>query len=308
MTDLKKIRPLWEACVSGLKQAGVSCPEKTATALILYVLDMEKEAPPAFVDLEIDESQLNKIEQLIKRRKKGEPLPQIMGHIIFHGLKIYARTGVSNPVFESESFIDQILLFLENKKEQPLRILDLGTGTGCILLALLRALPQATGVGIDISERAVALARINAEENGLSDRAAFCSNDWNDGVSERFDLVIGNPPAAPTKSIPHLSPELSQHDPIAAVDGGKDGLSFFKEIVQNFENLAKPDATGIFHVHHPKRESSVFRKAGFPVETKFNSHYKQSDVYLEPCCIVVINRKLNWVQRIRQFFSKFMYI
>ncbi|HBM90776.1 MAG TPA: hypothetical protein DD400_02725, partial [Rhodospirillaceae bacterium] len=185
-------------------------------------------------------------------------------------------------------------------------ILDLGTGTGCILLALLHDLPHATGVGLDINKQAIALAEKNAEENSLSDRAVFRLGNWKDDLEERFDLVISNPPAAPTESIPHLSPELRDYDPITAIDGGKNGLSFFKEIVQNFEKLAKLDATGIFHIHDPKREASLFYKAGFPVETKFNCHYRQSGVYLEPCCIVVKNKKQRrtWLQKIVSFFSK----
>ena len=133
-------------------------------------------------------------------------------------------------------------------KKAPLSILDLGTGTGCLLLALLSELPNAAGTGVDRSEEAVATATANARRLGLGQRARFAVGDWGAGLTERFDLVISNPPYIPEGEIETLAPEVVRFDPVAALAGGPDGLDAYRAIVAQLPNLLKSNGKVIFEV------------------------------------------------------------
>lgn len=276
---------------------------KMAKAIVSYVLGKENGGAFNLMDRSFDQNTSDKIESFVRRRIAGEPLALMLGYMPFSGLKIYTSSGVACPVSKMEDLVEQALQLYKDDLNKTIRILDLGTGTGCLLLALLQNMPNASGVGVDICERAIMLARKNAAENKMESRAEFFLSDWDKNITEKFDLIISNPPAAPTKSIPHLLPELRDYDPIAAIDGGKDGLTFFRKVTHSFEKMAKTNAFGVFHVHHVYREASIFRKAGFSVKTKLYYCYEQGETFVEPCCIVVVNdkHKLSWIHRMRLF-------
>ena len=144
-------------------------------------------------------------------------------------------------------------------------VLDLGTGTGCLLLALLHEWPEATGLGIDIAPRAVEQARANAARLGLEDRAAFRVGHWLEGVASRFDVVISNPPYIASAEIPHLMPEVRAHDPLAALDGGADGLEPYRLLIPQLPNVLKPQGLAVFEVGQGQdiAVADLFRRAGF---------------------------------------------
>ncbi|HUY68800.1 MAG TPA: peptide chain release factor N(5)-glutamine methyltransferase, partial [Alphaproteobacteria bacterium] len=153
----------------------------------------------------------------------------------------------------------------------PLRILDLGTGSGCLLLALLHELPNATGLGVDASHRAVEQAKINAETLGLAARAEFRVNDWADGVEDKFDLVISNPPYVAQGDIVGLMPEVRDFDPALALDGGVDGLNVYRFLIPQLPGLLKPGSAAIFEIGagQAKAVSNLFRATGFTnIETR----------------------------------------
>lgn len=158
-----------------------------------------------------------------------------------------------------------VILLERQARTVPVRILDMGTGSGCILLALLRALPQATGLGIDKSSICISLACKNAYQNNLQERASFAIGTWAIRTEEKFDLVISNPPRVATKDISFLMPEMRDHDPIEALDGGPDGLSAFRSLADNLSCLLKPDGYALFQVGSQQIAAvqKIFKKKNF---------------------------------------------
>ncbi len=185
-------------------------------------------------------------DELIARRLKREPLERIFGEAEFYGLKVKLTAGIFKPGFETETTVDYGILSLKNKKNP--RVLDLGTGTGCVLLAVLKEVPDATGVGVDINGTALDVARENAETHEMTDRAEFIHGDWLDGIEGQFDLVISNPPRIPSQAIPHLVREVSLYDPKAALDGGMTGLDYYKKTFRDFRRIAKPNGVCVLQV------------------------------------------------------------
>ena len=145
------------------------------------------------------------------------------------------------------------------------RLLDLGTGTGCLLLALLHEWPHATGLGVDIAPRAVEQAQANAKRLGLEDRAAFRANDWLDGTIETFDVIICNPPYIASAEIPALMPEVRDHDPRAALDGGEEGLAIYRLLIPQLPRFLNPQGFAVFEIGQGQAEAvcALFRQAGF---------------------------------------------
>ncbi|HSB59179.1 MAG TPA: HemK/PrmC family methyltransferase, partial [Methyloceanibacter sp.] len=143
-------------------------------------------------------------------------------------------------------------------RETPLRVLDLGTGSGCILVTLLAELPKAIGLGIDKSLPALEIARANAQSLGIGDRASFIAGDWLDAVNADFDLVVANPPYLSVADMAALSPEVRDHDPRAALDGGPDGLSAYRRIVPDLRKALRPGGFALFEVG-PDQAQAVLR-------------------------------------------------
>lgn len=165
------------------------------------------------------------------RRAAGEPLSRIKGEREFWGLSFNVTSAVLDPRIDSETLIDAALA-LGLSRGAPLRIADLGTGSGALLVALLSEWPHATGVGIDSSETACAVAETNLVRHGLSGRGRVICGDWQALAGQTFDLVITNPPYITTHEIDGLAPEVRNHDPRAALDGGPDGLAAYRSIMK----------------------------------------------------------------------------
>lgn len=147
------------------------------------------------------------------------------------------------PRPDSEAIVEAALLL-----PSPGRVLDLGTGTGCLLLAVLHERPTAFGVGIDISEDAARLAKANADRLGLGSRAAFLCGDWAEAMQGAFDLVLSNPPYIESATVPALMPEVSDHEPRRALDGGRDGLDAYRIIVRALPGLLARDGAAVLEV------------------------------------------------------------
>ncbi|MGN0919170.1 MAG: peptide chain release factor N(5)-glutamine methyltransferase [Alphaproteobacteria bacterium] len=171
------------------------------------------------------------IYQIIERRKAGEPLSKILGHRGFWRGDFFVDENVLDPRPDSETLIQAVLEKVPDKN-QTLRILDLGTGSGCLLISLLMEYKKALGVGMDISPKALEIARKNAFKNGV--KADFILMDMTKLPKDlkSFDIVISNPPYIPTKEIEGLGVEVKKYDPHLALDGGKDGLDFYRVIAQ----------------------------------------------------------------------------
>ncbi|WP_253373934.1 MULTISPECIES: peptide chain release factor N(5)-glutamine methyltransferase [Methylorubrum] len=163
-----------------------------------------------------------------ERRLAGEPVARILGAWEFWGLPFALGPETLVPRPDTESVVETALRLLP---ERPLRLIDLGTGSGCILVALLHERPGALGIGLDRSAAALAVAWRNAAANGVADRAAFLCGSWLDALKGPFDLIVSNPPYIATPVIETLEPEVRGHDPRAALDGGADGLDAYRSIL-----------------------------------------------------------------------------
>jgi release factor glutamine methyltransferase len=223
-----------------LRAAGSSDPERDARRIAemtfrLWGLDLianEREVAK--------KSTLKRLEAFAQRRLAGEPMARILGEAEFYGLvfKLNASTLVPRP--ETEMLVDFALASLP--PDRPSRILDLGTGTGCVALAILAHLPQASAVGVDISPEAVACATANAEALDLTARFEARAGYWYKpiGRNERFDLIVSNPPYVRTGEIAGLMAEVRDHDPRAALDGGIDGLNAHRAVAFTARNFIEP--------------------------------------------------------------------
>src|SRR5665647_733476 len=182
-----------------------------------------------------------RLEDYARRRLGGEPVARILGHKEFWGLplKLSAATLVPRP--DTETVVELSLDMLRAvPPDRPPRIADIGTGTGAILLALLSELPDAYGVGTDISEAALRTARGNAADLHLAGRTGFVACDYAAALSDGFDLIVSNPPYIRSAEIAGLATEVRDHDPRAALDGGRDGLDAYRALIPQAAGLLAP--------------------------------------------------------------------
>jgi release factor glutamine methyltransferase len=184
------------------------------------------------------------LRELTARRVRREPMAYILGEREFWGLPFKVSPAVLIPRPDSETVIETVIDLLPDRSRK-LRILDLGLGSGCLLLTLLREYPQATGVGIDASEAALAIARANAAALGVAPRARLSTGDWRQaGWTEQlegpFDLLVSNPPYIESAAVEGLMPEVAAHEPRLALDGGADGLAAYRIIASEAPRLVVP--------------------------------------------------------------------
>ena len=174
---------------------------------------------------------------LSARRLASEPVSRILGRREFWGLALAIGPDVLDPRPETEGLVASILDGVGGRRAAPLKILDLGTGSGAILAALLRELPGASGIGIDRSHAACAIASRNLRTLGLADRGAILCGNWGDAIGGRFDIVVSNPPYIVTREIASLAADVRDFDPHGALDGGVDGLAAYRAIAPRLPML-----------------------------------------------------------------------
>ena len=175
-------------------------------------------------------------EASVARRLSGEPVDRILGSREFWGLNFHLNAATLSPRPDTETLVEACLEALPDRS-LPWRLLDLGTGTGAILVALLHELPNALGIGVDLASDAVTQASRNAEDNHVGERATFVSGDWGKGLTGPFDLIVSNPPYIPAAEIGGLAPEVRKHDPMLALVGGADGLDAYRAIATDAPRL-----------------------------------------------------------------------
>ncbi len=267
-----------------LAEAAFDSPALDARLLFEHALKMDRSGLLSQADRALSDTELQNIETAIARRLLHEPVARIIGEREFWSLPFGLNEATLEPRPDSETLVEVAIgLFpspwggarggvrrgrfnsnfaSSGKFSQPtppltppqgegdadIRILDLGTGTGCLLLSLLHELPTATGLGIDIAPRAVEQAKLNAEHLGLAPRVAFQQGNWLEGISEKFDAIISNPPYIPAGEIPVLMPEVREHDPLLALDGGDDGLNVYRHLIPQLGQFLKPQGFVIFEV------------------------------------------------------------
>lgn len=220
-----------------LARAGIDGAGLDARLLVGSVLDGGAAAVLGHPERDLSPEQGRKLADRVGRRERRQPLARILGRREFwrHSFRVGNDTLIPRP--ESETLIEAALDRFP-RRDAPLSILDLGTGGGCLLLSLLGELPGASGVGIDISPAALAVAAANADDLGLARRTRLAAGDWGRAVGGRFDLIVANPPYVASGELGGLMPEVADHEPRIALDGGADGLACHRAIARQLAGLA----------------------------------------------------------------------
>jgi release factor glutamine methyltransferase len=211
---------------------GIDSPEADARALLCVALHLTRAQLIAQCDRILEAREVSAVSALAARRAKREPVARILGRKEFWSLPLEVTPDVLVPRPETETVVEAALDWVHGGglRAEKLRILDIGTGSGAILLALLQELPEALGVASDISPAAIAIAHANAERHKLAARCNFVVCNMADALGGRFDLIVSNPPYIARGAIPGLDPEVRDFDPRLALDGGTDGLDAYRAI------------------------------------------------------------------------------
>lgn len=229
--------------------AGIDTATLDARLLIGHALSLDHTALASQATRALTASERDAIAAIVSRRLQGEPVARIVGVKEFWGLPFALAPATLVPRPDTETIVEAALIAIgETRKREALRIADLGTGTGAILMALLHEWPNATGLGTDIDPQAIDTARANAQALGLEKRAQFRLADFSDDLGERFDLVVSNPPYIPTRDIDTLEREVRDHDPLRALDGGADGLDAYRAIARRAPHLLRDDGVLIVEI------------------------------------------------------------
>ncbi|QDH25716.1 peptide chain release factor N(5)-glutamine methyltransferase [Neokomagataea tanensis] len=228
-----------------LNDVGVEDARSEARRLLCWALGVDLTG--LFLCQNVEEEAGLRFQEALKRRLAREPLAFIVGEAGFWTLDLYTSPATLIPRGDSEALIEA-LLAQRLPKQMPLSILDLGTGTGCLLLAALSEFPLAWGLGVDLSPDAAALAAKNARRNALAERCAFIAGDWAGALSARFDIVFSNPPYIESDDIAGLMPEVAKYEPHRALDGGQDGLDAYRLLCRALPSLLNHDGIAILEM------------------------------------------------------------
>ncbi len=250
--------------IDRLMLANIETPDLDARILIAYGLRLDRAQLLSHRDQILTEQQLRLLSVLIECRARREPIARIMRQREFWSLSFNLNEATLEPRPDSETLIEVALKQIQDRRNL-LHILDIGTGTGCLLLSLLHELPHATGLGVDIAERAIEQAQENAQILKLLPRATFKTNNWVVGIQDSFDIIISNPPYIAHDVIPTLQPEVRDYDPTLALNGGKDGLNAYRHTIPHLPKLLKPQGFVIMEIGYDQARAvtALFKISGF---------------------------------------------
>ncbi|HLY57411.1 MAG TPA: peptide chain release factor N(5)-glutamine methyltransferase [Stellaceae bacterium] len=249
-----------------LRAAGIDEPRREARLLLTRATGLSTETVVLQPDGLLAETGLADFQRAVERRCRREPISRIFGHREFWSLDFRLGPATLDPRPDSETLIEAALAHLPDRAGVR-RVLDLGTGTGCLLLAALSEFRGALGIGIDRSPAAVATAWENANRLGFGDRVAFLVADWASAIDGRFDLVLSNPPYIPSATIATLAPEVRLHDPQAALDGGPDGLAAYRALAENMRRILTLSGIAVIELGAGQAAdvASIFAASGLDV-------------------------------------------
>ena len=204
--------------------------------LLSKVLNKTREDTLINLDQEINKMNISVYKEYLKRRSNSEPIAYILGEKEFWSKKFNVNKDTLIPRPETELLVDKILKIYQEKQ---ISVLDIGTGSGCIVISLLSSLKTSNGVGIDISKNAILMAKKNALKHKLSRRVKFLNKSINNIFSKKFDLIVSNPPYVDSKDIKNLSDDIKRFEPRIALDGGNDGLDLIKKVIYKSKDILK---------------------------------------------------------------------
>ena len=243
-----------------LSEAGFETAALDARLLLLDALGISATDLITGPDVPLAPEQADTLASFTQRRLNHEPVARIIGVREFWGLPFRLSPETLVPRPDTETLVETALDLLPDR-QAPLRLVDFGTGSGCILVALLHELPQATGLGVDLSFGALVTARTNATDNRVGNRCHFALSRWADAVSGPFDLIVSNPPYIASGVIPTLDQEVREHDPKLALDGGPDGLEPYRILLGEAERLLAPGGLLVVEIGYDQAEA-LSRLAG----------------------------------------------
>ena len=243
-----------------MRQAGIDNPRLEARLLLAHALGA---APAALLRDRAGPADMARLAPLLARREAHEPLALILGRREFWSLEFAVSPAALIPRPESETLVEAAVAAFAGRAP-PRLVLDLGTGTGCLLLAVLTEFPAAFGIGVDRSADAAALAAGNAAALHLAARASFVCGDWAEALDGGFDLVLSNPPYIRTGDLANLMPEIARHEPRAALDGGADGLDAYRRLLPAVPRLLIAAGVAVVELGAGQAEAAVAlaRQAG----------------------------------------------
>jgi release factor glutamine methyltransferase len=230
-----------------LRNAGITSARLDARLLVGHVLGVSAAAVFSHPEWSLAAEDEEQLRRAAARRLRREPMSHILGCREFWSLRFKVTPDTLDPRPDSETVVEAALSTIADR-QASLRLLDFGTGTGCLLLAMLSELPQATGVGIDASPRALVVARENARTLGLHRRAGFVLGNWGTGIDQSFDVILANPPYIPDLDIAGLEAEVALFEPVEALAGGADGLESYRQLAPDVARLLSPNGVAILEV------------------------------------------------------------
>ncbi|MFL5206762.1 MAG: peptide chain release factor N(5)-glutamine methyltransferase [Microvirga sp.] len=265
-----------------LSEAGFETAALDARLLLLAALGISATDLITRPDTRLSPDEAETLAAFTHRRLGHEPVARIVGVREFWGLPFRLSPETLVPRPDTETVVETALDLLPDR-QAPLRIVDFGTGSGCILVALLHELPRATGLGVDLSFGALVTARTNAADNRVGSRCHFALSRWADAVSGPFDLIVSNPPYIASGVIPTLDEEVREHDPTLALDGGPDGLEPYRILLSEAGRLLAPQGLLVVEIGYDQAEDLVSLARIYGLEILRVAH----DLSDNPRCIAM---------------------
>ena len=260
---MSSYRELFNYGKAVLKKSGVAETEPDAWLLMEYVFDIDRTWYFLHQEEEAGEEKAEQYARLLEKRAQHIPLQQLTCQAWFYGLKFYVNEHVLIPRQDTEILVEEVLK--EARGRKGLKVLDLCTGSGCILLSLLEHLEQAQGMGADLSEQALLVAEKNAQIQGKTKQTRFVRSDLFEAVCGQFDILVSNPPYIQTAVIRELMDEVRLYEPRMALDGHEDGLYFYREIAAHAGEYLKGNGILAFEIGYDQGEavSGLLEKEGY---------------------------------------------
>lgn len=258
-----RLLELYKDSTKKLEQEGILTSKLDVKILLSFLLDIDSKELIMYFNQHIDRKFINNFEQLLKRRLNREPIANIVNKKSFWSYDFFVNENVLTPRSDSEILVEAVLSNYNNMNEN-LNILDLGTGSGCLILSLLKMYKNATGLAIDISDKALQVAKQNAK-NLKVENIKFLKNNWNDNIEDKFDIIISNPPYIPTKEIKELEPEVNKFNPLLALDGGEDGLNCYRYLAKSLDKNLKENTKIFLEIgkNQEKDIEKIFNENGY---------------------------------------------
>lgn len=232
-----------------LSESGISEAKNDAWLLLSMICKIDHTYYYVHMEEELEPDVISEYESVLRKRAEHIPLQYITGEQEFMGLNFHVNSAVLIPRQDTETLVEQALKVIK----PGMRVLDLCTGSGCVLISILKNVTGVTGLGTDISKQALLVAKENAKLNNVT--AEFERSDLFDSISETFDMIVSNPPYIPTEVIHTLMPEVAQFEPYQALDGKEDGLYFYRKIIQECKKYLNPNGTILFEIGHDQGDA-----------------------------------------------------